>query len=78
MAGPRAGGAALVEFLFDTVAQEQDLDTAKGKAAAVRELVPLIQEVADPVERTHYVQRLARLTRADERTVQREPTARPP
>lgn len=62
----------LVEFLFDTVAQEQDLDTAKGKAAAVRELVPLIQEVADPVERTHYVQRLARLTRVDERTVQRE------
>lgn len=62
----------LVDFLFDTVAQEQDMNTAKGKAAAVRELVPLIQEVADPVERAHYVQRLARLTRVDERTVQRE------
>jgi DNA primase len=62
----------LVDFLFDTVAQEQDMNSAKGKAAAVRELVPLIQEVADPVERTHYVQRLARLTRVDERTVQRE------
>ncbi len=64
--------APLVDFLFDTVAQAQDLTTAKGKAAAVRELVPLIQEVADPVARAHYVQRLARLTRVDERTVQRE------
>lgn len=62
----------LVDFLFDTVAHAQDLDTARGKATAVRELVPLIQEVADPVERTHYVQRLARLARIDERTVQRE------
>lgn len=62
----------LVDFLFDTVAQEQDMNSAKGKATAVRELVPLIQEVADPVERAHYVQRLARLTRVDERTVQRE------
>lgn len=62
----------LVDFLFDTVAQEQDLNTAKGKATAVRELVPLIQEVADSVERTHYIQRLARLAKVDERTVQRE------
>ena len=38
----------------------------------VRELVPLIQELANPIERAHYVQRLARLTQVDERTIQRE------
>ena len=61
-----------VDFLFGVVVQENDLSTAKGKATVVRELVPLIQELADPIERTHYVQRLARLTQVDERTIQRE------
>jgi DNA primase len=64
--------APLVDFLFGVVVQENDLSTAKGKATVVRELVPLIQELADPIERTHYVQRLARLTQVDERTIQRE------
>ena len=64
--------APLVDFLFGVVVQENDLNSAKGKATVVRELVPLIQELADPIERTHYVQRLARLTQVDERTIQRE------
>lgn len=64
--------APLVDFLFGVAMQENDLNTAKGKATVVRELAPLIQELADPIERTHYVQRLARLTQVDERTIQRE------
>ncbi len=64
--------APLVDFLFGVAVQENDLNTAKGKATVVRELAPLIQELADPIERTHYVQRLARLTQVDERTIQRE------
>ena len=64
--------APLVDFLFGVVVRENDLNSAKGKATVVRELAPLIQELADPIERTHYVQRLARLTQVDERTIQRE------
>ena len=64
--------APLVDFLFGVAVQENDLNTAKGKATVVRELVPLIQELANPIERAHYVQRLARLTQVDERTIQRE------
>ncbi len=67
-----AAAAPLVDFLFGVVVQENDLTSARGKATVVRELTPLIQELADPIERAHYVQRLARLVQVDERTIQRE------
>jgi DNA primase len=49
-----------------------DLDSPKGKAEAVRKLMPVIQEIGNAVERTHYVQKLARLVRVDEKTLLRQ------
>jgi DNA primase len=62
----------LVEFYFRAVTSELDLDSPKGKAEAVRRLMPIIQEVGNAVERTHYIQKLARLVRVDEKTLLRQ------
>jgi DNA primase len=57
----------LVEHYLRTVLEGQDLADPKVKAEMSRNLVPVIQQVADPVERSHYTQRLARILRVDER-----------
>ena len=62
----------IVEFYFRAVTSELDLDSPKGKAEAVRRLMPVIQEIGNAVERTHYIQKLARLVRVDERTLLRQ------
>ncbi|MGQ9490826.1 MAG: DNA primase [Anaerolineae bacterium] len=59
----------IVDFYLDLVAREEDLRSARGKANAVTRLAPLIREVANPVERAHYIQALARLVQTDERLV---------
>lgn len=62
----------IVEYYFKAVTSELDLDSPKGKAEAVRRLMPVIQEISNAVERTHYIQKLARLVRVDERTLLRQ------
>ena len=62
----------IVEYYFKAVTSELDLDSPKGKAEAVRRLMPVIQEIGNAVERTHYIQKLARLVRVDERTLLRQ------
>lgn len=59
----------VLEYILNRIAQEADLTTAKGKAEAVRQALPLLSEVHDPVERGHYVQRLAHLVQAEERAI---------
>lgn len=66
----------VVDYFFDLARQELDLSTAQGKAEAVERLAPLIQEVANEVQRSHYTQQLARLIQTDERTVERLVAAR--
>lgn len=62
----------IVEYYFKVLTSELDLDSPKGKAEAVRRLMPIIQEIGNAVERTHYIQKLARLVRMDERTLLRQ------
>jgi DNA primase len=59
----------IVEYYFKVITSELDLDSPKGKAEAVRRLMPVIQEIGNAVERTHYIQKLARLVRMDEKTL---------
>ncbi|MEJ5198252.1 MAG: DNA primase, partial [Anaerolineae bacterium] len=59
----------IVDYYLARVGQEEDLTTARGKANAVERMAPLIREIGNPVERDHYIQRLARLVQADERLV---------
>ncbi len=55
------------EFLFRRVIESADLTTAHGKREAVDRLLPILAAIDNPVERTHYLQRLAQAVRIDER-----------
>ena len=59
----------VVDFYLEYIQETLDLSTPQGKAEAVRVMAPLLREVADRVVRDHYVQRLARLLRVDERVL---------
>lgn len=60
----------LVDYYFGIVADQYDLDSARGKGEAVAELTPLIAELGEEEEQQHYIQRLSRLVRIDERTIE--------
>jgi DNA primase len=62
----------VIDFYLQVVSAQYDLTTAKGKSALVRDVLPLLKEVNDRVERNHYVGRLARLVRIDERALMAE------
>jgi DNA primase len=64
-----AGARPIVIHVMETLAQVQDLDDSKVKSGIAAQVLPLIEEVADPVEREDYRQRLARLLRVDERAL---------
>jgi DNA primase len=59
----------LTDYYFKIVTAELDLSTARGKSEAVERLKPILHDIGDPVQRQHYVQRLARLVHMDERTL---------
>lgn len=59
----------LVEHYIRMTLEGQDLTDPKVKAGVTQNLVPVIRQVASPVERAHYAQRLARSLRVDERAL---------
>jgi DNA primase len=61
--------APLVEHYIQTLLKGQDLADPKIKAQMADALIPVIREIASPVEREHYVQQLARALRTDERAL---------
>ena len=65
-----AAAKPVVAYVIDTVTGGLDLNDAKAKADAVRQIMPVIGDVPDPVERDHYRQLLARTLRVDERALQ--------
>lgn len=62
----------VAEYYLQSVISRYDLQSPKDKAAAAREVLPLIEEIDSSVERSHYLQRLARMLRVDERVLQQE------
>ncbi len=59
----------VIDFYLRRIQEEIDLNTPQGKREAVRIMTPLLREVGDATARDHYLQRLARLLRADERAL---------
>ncbi len=78
---PKLVGQAkpIVAYVIDVATAELDMDDAKAKTAAAQRVLPLISDVADPIEREHYRQLLARTLRIDERVLHKVavPTKRP-
>jgi DNA primase len=68
----------VVIHVMETLAKDRNVDDPKTKSELASQVMPLINEVPDPIEREAYRQRLARLIKVDERLlVGGEPAARP-
>jgi len=59
----------LMEYYFKALLAGLDLSVAAEKSEAADRLLPIIAGISSPVEQAHYLQRLARLLRVDERTL---------
>jgi len=59
----------VVVHVMETLASAQDLNDAKVKREIAAQVLPLIEDVGDAVERDAYRQQLARLLRVDERSL---------
>ncbi|HET9494226.1 MAG TPA: DNA primase [Chloroflexia bacterium] len=60
----------LVDHVINVVAAKYDLSSARGKSDAVGELALFVREIGEPVQRAHYVQRVAAAIRVPEDAVQ--------
>ncbi|MCS6907587.1 MAG: DNA primase, partial [Anaerolineales bacterium] len=59
----------IVVHVMEILAEQRDLNDPKQKDEVANLVLPLISEVANPLERDTYLQRLARLLRVDERAL---------
>jgi len=59
----------VVIHVMETLTLGQNLDDPKVKSQVAAQVLPLINEVGNPIEREDYRQRLARLLRIDERAL---------
>ncbi len=64
-----AAAQPIVIHVMETLAAAQNLEDPKVKRDVAAQVLPLIEDVPDPVERDAYRQRLARLLRVDERSL---------
>jgi DNA primase len=64
-----AQAQTIVDYVLDVLSSEYDLEDPKSKGVIARQVLPLIEDVADPVERETYRQRLARRLHVDERAL---------
>lgn len=59
----------IIEYVIRSATAGKNLLDPKVKSQIARQITPMIADVADPVERSHYRQRLARLLRVEERAL---------
>lgn len=69
----------VVEHVLDTLCIGQDTNDPKVKSTIVEQIIPLIEDLPNPVERDSYRQMLARRLRVDERSLNavKTPTTTP-
>ncbi|MFN3928371.1 MAG: hypothetical protein ACK4OK_01910, partial [Thermoflexus sp.] len=69
------GARPVIAFLLDYLAGQHHLEEPKGKASFVREVVPILAAIPDPVERDVYIQQAARMARLNERVLLEQVTS---
>jgi DNA primase len=67
----------IVIHVMDALAAGRDLEDAKVKSEIAAQVLPLIEDLPNPVERDTYRQRLARFLRVDERSISAGGTSGP-
>ena len=55
-----------IDYCFDLVRSEVDLNTVEGRTQALDQLLPVVTKVKHPIRRSLYVQRLSRLVKVSE------------
>jgi DNA primase len=60
----------IVDYYFNMVTSQLDLNQAKDKSSAVEQLLPIIKELQDKVEQSHYLQKLANIVQVSERSLE--------
>ena len=60
----------VIDYTFNMVTAELDLTTARDQSLTVNRLGPIVLKIKDPIRNAHYVQKLARLTNKDVRTIE--------
>ncbi len=60
----------IIDYTFNRVVSQLDLNTARDKSTAVDRLLPITTEVKDVVRQAHYLQKLARLVGVSERRLE--------
>ena len=56
----------IVDYTFNVVTSELDLNTARGKSLAVDKLLPIIAKMKDTIRQAHYLQKLAHLVKVSQ------------
>jgi DNA primase len=64
-----ADAKPIVVHVMNTLAEGQDINDAKVKREIAAQVMPLIEDIGDPVEREAYRQQLANMLRIDERAL---------
>ncbi|MCP4356589.1 MAG: DNA primase [Chloroflexi bacterium] len=59
----------VVAYVIDVATKDLDMNDAKAKTAVAQQVIPLIKDINEPLERDHYWQQLARALRVDERAL---------
>ncbi len=59
-------GSPILDFALETVTKRIDKGNAKEKSMSVQKLLPLIHEIKDPIQQSHYKRKLARRLDIDE------------
>ena len=60
------------DHVFEVVAARKDRSQPGERAELLQELLPIVRIIQEPVNRAHYLQRLARLAQVDEEVVRAE------
>lgn len=63
--GAIAQAQPYLEYMFDEAMMNRDLSQVQDKKAVAKFLLPILSKVGDPVEQSHYLQRLADLVQVD-------------
>ena len=50
----------ILDFALQAVVSKVDINKAKDKSLAIEKLLPLMDEVRDPIQQSHYLRKLAR------------------
>ncbi len=60
----------VVDYTIQLRASEQDLQTAAGKSQFVQEVLPTLSKIGDPIQRRHYIGKVAGMARVRETDIE--------